>query len=687
MGEVYRARDLRLDREVAIKILPEQHAADARRGERLRNEARAASRINHPNVVTVYDVGEHEGLLYVVAELVEGRTLRELLREGALATARVLELGRKLASGLAAAHQVGIVHRDLKPENVIVTSDGRLKILDFGLARIADDVRATVPDAGTLTEAGAFLGTSAYCSPEQARGETVDPRSDLFALGTILFEAATGERAFAGATTVEVLSAVLRDDPLENSLARRLPEGLRKVIRRCLAKSAAERFQSAQDLGFALSAAESDAYVPKTRRALRLVAGVLGLAVFTVAAWLLISKSAPEVTTVAVLPLKSIGLAAESSGNAHLGLGLADALISRLAVLEGLQVRPIGAVRRYDGFDGDAGREGSGDPLAAGRELRVDAVLDGTIQRSQGRLRLTAQLLRVRDGKHLWSGTFEEEAAGIFTMQDELAVRIAEALRPALSAGERAALARHEASDPVAFEFYLQGRYLWNRRDTESLKKAVAVLELAVQREPGFARAHAALGDALVLLPAYAEPEIYARARSHAEESLRLDPRLADGHLVLALIAHNHDLDWARADAEYRRALALEPENAMALHRYGEILAAWGDFDRGIGLLLRARELDPVSPILGVDLAKGYWFARRSREAEQTARAVLHEEPNFAFAHLYLGLALVDLGRPAEAVASIAAVRRARSHSGDTRDSGLGSCQERRSPRRARGPG
>ena len=644
MGEVYRARDPRLGREVAIKILPERHAGDAHRAERLRREARAASRVNHPNVVTVFDVGEQDGLWYVVSELIEGRTLRSLVREGPLGTARVGRLGQQLAAGLAAAHAQGVVHRDLKPDNVIITADGRLKILDFGIARLADDKRGVGSATSTETDAGALLGTSGYTSPEQARGDTVDHRTDIFALGAILFELLTGERAFDGAGAVEILTAVLRDDPLERPVARRLPEELREVLRRCLAKSPVERFQSASDLGFALAAATAHGGRRALHMALRL-AGV-GLAVATVAvgAWLYLSRRPPAMTTVAVLPLKSIGQRADAAENAPLGLGLADALIQRLGAVEGLEVRPIGAVRRYDEPQ---------DPLEVGRELRVDAVLDGTIQRSGGRLRLSAQLLRVRDGGHLWSGTFEEEVAGIFAMQDELALRMAEALRPALSAGERAALVRHEANDPVAFEHFLEGRYLWGRRDAESLRKAAVALELAVAREPGFARAHAALGDALAMLSESAWSGRYASALQHAKESLRLDPRLADGHLVVALIAQNHDLDWARTDAEYRRALALEPTNAMGLHRYGEALALWGQFDQGIELLQRARQLDPVSPILGVDLAKGYWFARRLHEAEKEVRQVLDEEPDFALAYAYLGVSLLDLGRTDEALAAL----------------------------------
>ncbi|MEO8197735.1 MAG: protein kinase [Thermoanaerobaculia bacterium] len=643
MGEVYRALDPRLGREVAIKILPEVHADDARHGERLRREARAAGRVNHPNVVTVYDVGEQQGLLYVVSELIEGRTLRSLIAEGRLNAGRTVDLGRQLAAGLAAAHEQGVVHRDLKPENVVITRDGRAKILDFGIALLATDSRnESAAQTETETEAGALFGTSGYTAPEQARGELVDPRTDLFALGAILFEVATGEAAFRGNSTVETLTAVLRDDPLDRPVARSLPEELRRVLRRCLAKSPEERFQSAQDLGFALSTARDAAprwASPKLARILVLAAGLAA-----VATWYVHSLRTAAETSVAILPLKPIGAAAGASDEAHLGLGLADALITRLGAVEGLEVRPIGAVRRYVEAE---------DPLAAGRALGVSAVLDGTLQRSGDRLRLRAQLLRVSDGSFLWSGTFEEDLAGIFTMEDELAVRMAEALRPALSTGERRALTRHEATDPVAFEHYLAGRYLWNRRDGESLKKAVAELELAVAREPGFARAHAALGDALAMLPDYAGKDLYDRARHHAEEALRLDPQLADAHLVLALIAHNHDLDWVRADIEYQRALALEPNNAMGLHRYGEILVVWGAYDRGLELLRRARVLDPVSPVVGADLAKGYWFAGRNLEAERESRAVLQEEPEFALGHLYLGLSLVALGRNPEGVAEL----------------------------------
>lgn len=641
MGEVYRGRDTRLDREVAIKVLPERHAGDARRHERLLREARAASRINHPNVVTVHEVGEQDGLWYVVSELVEGRTVRDLLADGRLPPVRAAELGLQLAAGLGAAHEQGIVHRDLKPENLIVAADGRLKILDFGIARFLDDEREAKAGAATETAEGAVLGTSGYSSPEQARGETVDPRSDLFSLGAILFEMLTGEPAFRGASAIEILSSVLRDDPLEREAARPLPEALCRLLGRCLAKSPSERFQSARDLAFALAtAAAGPGRRPRRRPLLRPTLGLLIAGAAVAAGYFLVHRP-PATAILAVLPFQSLDLPATATADEPLELGLADALISRLGAVEGLVVRPISAVRRY---------VDAADPLAAGHELGADSVLDGTIQRADGRFRLSAQLRRVRDGAHLWSGTFEEGEAGIFVMQDELALRMAEALRPALSAVERAALTRHEANDPVAFDAFLEGRYLWGRRDDESLRKAAIAFERAVTREPTYARAHAALGDALALRQGGAD--LYARARQHADECLRLDPRLADCHLVLALIAP-HDLDWDRTDAEYRQALALEPRSALALHRYGQILALWGQFDRGIEKLLQARELDPASPILAVDLAASYWFARRPREAEATLRPVIEREPDFALAHVYLGLALFDLGRTDAALAEL----------------------------------
>jgi len=482
MGEVYRARDTRLERTVAIKVLPERLTNDSRALARFEREAKAVAALSHPNILSIHDFETHQGIRYAVTELLDGATLREHLEGGAVTSRKAVEYALQISQGLAAAHEKGIVHRDLKPENVFVTRSGHVKILDFGLARaVAPSGAESGANAPTLeggTEPGTVLGTVGYMSPEQVRGHPADSRSDIFSFGTVLYEMLTGRRAFRADSAVETMNAILTEEPAEFSTAgaRSLPPGLERIVRRCLEKDSGQRFQDARDLGFAIEA-------------------VSGLTA---------SEAAPPPPTetpsgkrsVAVLLFKDL---ARNPENAHLGLGLADATITELATVRSLVVRPTAAILRY--------QDRSVDPQQAGRELGVEAVVDGSFQRSGSRLRVTVQLVSTTDGRPLWGTKIDSSLDDIFEMQDHVSRKIAEALQVELTPSEERRLAR--AARPVgrAYELYLKGRSLLFTETLEACNAAIEAFEEARDVDPKFALAWAGLAAAYARMELAFEPE------------------------------------------------------------------------------------------------------------------------------------------------------------------------------------
>src|SRR5262245_31342961 len=424
MGEVYRARDTRLGRDVAVKVLPEALASDPGRLARFEQEARAIAALSHPNILAIHDVGREGPVSYAVLELLQGETLRQRLAAGPLPWRGALELAAPIADGLAAAHARGLVHRDLKPENLFVTSDGRVKILDFGLARkvrpAAGDETSAPTEAG-LTEPGMVVGTPSYLSPEQARGGEIDARSDVFAFGSVLHEMLAGRPAFARGSPAETLVAILRDEPAEPGAST--PSDVAAIVRRCLRKSAAERFQSANDLAFALRAALREAAAPTPG-----------------------AKDARR--SIAVLPFKNL---ARGSGDEHLGVALADATITELALVDSLLVRPTAAILRF--------RDRPVEPQEAGRELGVDAVVDGSFQSSGTRARVTVHLVETASARPLWGTKIDASLEDMFAMQDQVSRKIVEALQLRLTPSDERRLAAAEVPAAPAYQLYLKGRF------------------------------------------------------------------------------------------------------------------------------------------------------------------------------------------------------------------------------------
>jgi TolB-like protein/Tfp pilus assembly protein PilF len=610
MGEVYRARDSRLGREVAVKRIREAAGQpDLRR--RFEQEARAAGALNHPNLLAVYDVGDALGMPYVVTELLEGATLRGRLADGPLPLAECLGQARQIAAGLAAAHDKGIVHRDLKPENLFVTRDGHVKILDFGLAKqVAPG--STDTKEPSLTRTGFILGTLGYTSPEQLRGEPADPRSDVFAFGAVLYEMLTGRRAFEGATPVERIGATLHTDP--SDLAERRPDAPAALVRlalRCLAKAPAERFSSAREV----------------QKALEALAGDTG-------------RAGAE-RSIAVLPFVNMSADPEQE---YLCEGIAEELINALAKLEGLRVAARTSSFRFKGRADDVRR------LAG--ELRVENVLEGSVRRAGDRLRITVQLVSAADGYHLWSERYDLQFADVFAVQDEIASRVVEALRLRLGAPARA---QRRPRDLEAYQLYLRGRYHWYQRHEGGLQEGARCFEQAVAKDPEYAEAYAGLADSYSLLGVFffdvlPSREAMPRAKAAALKAIELDPQLAEAYAALGWVRLHYDWDWPGAERDFRRALELDPRRAATHHWYSFFLSAMGRAEEAVAEAQRAWELDPLALIVNANLAHPHYYARRFDRVIEECQKLLRMEPGFGVAHQWLSMAYAAKGMLAEAI-------------------------------------
>jgi serine/threonine-protein kinase len=647
MGEVYRARDPRLGREVAVKVLPKVHSRDPERLHRFEQEARAAGTLNHPNILAIHDVGTHGETQYVVSELLEGETLRERLRAGTLTTARSVEYAGQIAQGLAAAHTKGIVHRDLKPENIFVTRDGRIKILDFGLAKLthAEADGAAKGEEPTLTRdttPGAVLGTPGYMSPEQVAGRPADHRSDIFCLGTVVYEMLTGRPAFKGDTNADTMHAILREDPPALSTGdRRIPSPLARVVQRCLEKRPEDRFQSAHDVAFALQALSE---APESRAPLvgrRSV--IVGSSLVAVLAALLAldvgglrGRHPPPVDSIrslAVLPLENLSRDPDQEFFAD---GMTDSLITQLAKIGAVRVVSRTSVMRY---------KRTRKPISEiARDLQVDAVVEGSVEHSGGRVRITAQLIRAATDHHLWAESYERDMRDVLLLQAEVARAIAGEIQIKLTPQDHAALTSPRRVDPEAYELYLKGRYFWNFRTERSVEKAIAYFRQSIDRDPSYAVAYSGLADCYSVsahsydLGSVAPAEAFPKAKAAVAKALQIDDKLADAHNSLGFIKLIYDWDLPGAEEEFKRALELGPQLSNAHHWYAHYLIVTGQKDAALAEGKRALELDPLNPILNTHLGWHYLMAHEYDNALAQLRKTLDLDSNYGLAHWYMGL-------------------------------------------------
>jgi eukaryotic-like serine/threonine-protein kinase len=656
MGEVYRAHDSRLGRDVAIKILPPDVADDPERLRRFESEARAAAALNHPNILVVHDVGRlraegagqdrEDDISYLVTELLEGRTLREVIEGGAVALPRALDYAVQIADGLAAAHARGIVHRDLKPENVFVTTDGRVKILDFGLAKTVTLGEAAAAGSTVTAPLGTaphvVLGTPGYMAPEQVRGEPVDPRADIFAFGCVLYELLGGRPAFRGATTLEVLSAILRDTPAPPAS---LSPALARVVERSLEKDPGARFQSARDLAFALRGLTGGPRVlrPWAAAAVLVAVVLVGLA----AGWWGMTRGAPpspRLDSLAVLPFAN---RTGDPGQQHFVDAMHDAVIAELAQIGALTVISRQSVLRYRDTDRSI-------PQIA-RELGVSALLEGSVFRAGDSVRITVTLLQARPTeRHLWADTFQRDLGGILTLHGEVARAIAERIEVAVTPEELRRLARDGPVDPAAYQAWLRG---WVAMTSEvsgpAMERCIAHAEEAATIDPEFARAHslaAACYNNLTYFTPTPPQDAFPKAQQAAQRAIDIDPGLGPGYAALAWALAVYEWDWSGADHAFRRGIKLAPSDGRPHGSYGFFLAWMGRHEEAIEHARRAEVLNPGLPGPRQNLAMVLYLARRYDEAIEQAQRTIDLAPTFGFAHARLAGAYEAKGMYEEAV-------------------------------------
>jgi serine/threonine-protein kinase len=671
MGVVYRARDARLGRTVALKFLQPRLDADDSAAERFRLEARAVAALEHPNICTVHEIGEaDDGRLYLAMPLYDGETLQARIARGPLPVGEAVAVAAQVARALAHAHARGIVHRDVKPSNVLVTADGVVKLLDFGIAKLADV---------TLTGAAAPLGTAAYMSPEQTRGAAVDHRTDVWSLGVVLHEMLTGRRPFAGEGGQAVADAIQHAEPSPVTAHRPdVPAALARIVATALAKAPEARHPSARALErdlLALGIAadlSGDAGPPsvaqparpgrRVRRIAAAAAAVVACCALAALLWLgagrlrrAPSPAAALPTTVAVLPFADRSPAGDQE---YFSDGITDELIATLARVEGLRVASRTSAFAFKGRAADV--------RTVGAQLGVGAVLEGSVRRAGDRLRITAQLVSVADGYHLWSDSYDRDAGDGFAIQEEIARAIAQTLRVKL-VGPAADTGTRDGPGARAYDLYLKGRhalylkgrYAWYSRTEEGLRAAASYFEQAVAQAPAYARAHAGLADAYAVLGFYdylPPTEAFAKAEAAARRAAALDAGLAAPRATLGYVALYHDWDFARGEEEFRRAVALDPNYSTAHQWYANLLTAAGRHAEAEREMRRAEEIDPLSLIAKAALGWVLYHAGDHAAALEQCRQTLELSPDYAVAHLWAGWALQELD---SARAAVAAHRRA----------------------------
>jgi serine/threonine-protein kinase len=671
MGVVYRARDERLQRDVALKVLPATTVSDPAAREHLLQEARTASALNHPHICTIHEVGEVDGQIFIAMELVDGRPVTASLSSTGLPVENVARYGVQMADALAHAHENGVVHRDLKSANVMVTPEGRIKILDFGLATHGEGELSDVTQSqASLDEAGSIAGTLSYMAPEVLRGERGDSRSDIWALGVILYEMASGRRPFTGETGFELTSAILRDPPAQ--LPGHVPPGLQAIIQRCLAKGPMERYRRAGEIRAALEAVGLSAGSPPasshpaagnsagTAEASRR-AGILGrpalaaagLLAFAALAWFGADRlrhrgagtaGTPTIQSIAVLPL--VNMSADRSEE-YFADGMTESLTSSLAQIRALRVTSRTSVMQYKGTRKTV-------PKIA-KELDVDAVVEGSVLRAGGRVKITAQLIRAVDDTHLWAREYERDVRDVLTLQSEVAQAIAGEIKIEVTPSERTRLGRERPVNPEAHELYLRGRFALSRAaDEQASRKSIELFQQALALDPSNAPAYAGLADAYeALTDNYVAPkEVMPQARAAAKKAIELDETLAEAHNSLAYESFIFEWDFPLAEKEVRRALELNPSYAPAHDTYAAYLTAMGRFEEADRESRRAAELDPFAVTIGINRSWYLTAARKYDEAIEVSRKTVDLEPGCGQCFAQLSLALACKGDYAAAIES-----------------------------------
>jgi len=616
MGAVYKAEDVKLGREVALKFLPSELTRDEEARARFLREARAAAALNHPNICTVHEIDEVEGQIFIAMELIEGDDLKARIASGPVAIDEALEIVAQIADGLAEAHGRGIVHRDIKPANIMLAAGSRAKITDFGLARLAG--------SSDLTRTGTTMGTVAYMSPEQARGEDIDHRTDIWSLGVVLYEAAAGKRPFQGDRDQAVFRSILNDEPESvASLVAGAPAEFDGAVSRALAKDPRSRYRHAGDFAEDLRTIHRQLDSDRTTA---------------------VAAEPKPPPSIAVLPFANMSPDPE---NAYFGDGLAEELMNALAQLPGLRVVARTSAFQFRGKDADVREIGAG--------LNVGAILEGSVRRAGDRLRVTAQLINVADGFHVWSDRYDREMEDIFAVQDEITAAIVEQLRVRLGPGPEAPIVRRHTDNLDAYALYLKGRYYWNSLTPEGLRKSRECYESAIEIDPEYALAHAALSMWHQSLAFWADSppgEAFAASRAAAERALELDETIALAHNCLAVIHFTYDWEWEKSERKFERAIELDPSSPFAHINYAVMLADRGRHEDALKESGIARRLDPLSVPVNTWAAAISVAAGSIKEGIAELEEVAARDPEAWQPHLYLSEAYSHASMRDEAIAA-----------------------------------
>jgi serine/threonine protein kinase/pimeloyl-ACP methyl ester carboxylesterase/tetratricopeptide (TPR) repeat protein len=705
MGEVYLAEDTKLGRKVALKTLPAEFTNDPQRLRRFQQEARAASALNHPNLLTIHEIGAEAGAHFIAAEYIDGETLRAQIKHGGMKIDDLLDVGQQTSFALTAAHEAGIVHRDIKPENIMVRRDGIVKVLDFGLAKLLEDSARDMidPEADTralvLTDPGRVLGTPAYMSPEQARGFDLDARTDIWSLGVVLYEMITGRPPFRGETRSHTVVSILETEPPPlTTFAPDTPAELQRIVRKALTKDRDSRYQTARDLMIDLKSLRRDLDIQSERRRssaaslhasdtdmtkpeiaisnaavglserpaslaearptsadtqagdgsiryrITALVAMLLLAVITLAIWFYYRAPNPPaaIKSLAVMPFVN------ASGNAdveYLSDGMTEQLINNLSQLPSLSVKPRSSVFRYKGKDVDAQQLGS--------DLNVQSVVNGRVTQRGDQLTLSLELVDTRTGNQVWGQTYNRGVTDLVALQNDIARDISTNLQAKITDTDQRKLAKSYTANAGAYQLYLRGRFYWNKRTTKDLQQSIEYFKQAISLDPNYALAYTGLSDAQAILSGYGgtpPAELMPKARENAQKALAIDEELAEAHTSLGYVLSGYDYDFVAAEREFKRALELNPNYATARQYYGELLTHRSRPEEAFAEFRRALEIEPLSLTINRMYGECLFFSRRYDESVAQLKKTVELDQNFARAHYSLSTAYQLKGNYSESV-------------------------------------